>query len=91
MNRGCSCLLHLSQTIYLHHQIQLHLSSQVLGRNSKGGRQRGGYIKGNKGTSVKKSVLITKKVTCTYCKGAHTANNCDAVEDYDKRLEIVKR
>ena len=57
----------------------------------KGGRFKGGYTKGNKGTTVKKSVYTAKKSMCTYCKGAHTANNCDAVKDYDRCLEIVKR
>ena len=47
--------------------------------NSKGGRQKSGYIKGNKATPVKKSVFITKKVTCTYCKGTHTAGNCQGL------------
>ena len=32
-----------------------------------------------------------KKLVCTYCKGAHTANNCNVVTDPDKRLEIVKK
>ena len=50
----------------------------------KGGCFKGGYTKGNKGTPVKKSVYTAKKLMCTYCKGANTANNCEAVKDYDK-------
>jgi len=58
---------------------------------SKGGRNKGGYSKGGKGFSVKKPIQAVKRLMCTYCKGSHTANNCDAVKDCDKRWEIVKK
>jgi len=32
-----------------------------------------------------------RKKQCVYCKGAHSAYNCDRVTDYQKRLDIIKR
>ena len=32
----------------------------------------------------------SRKKQCVYCKGAHSAYNCDRVTDYQKRLNIIK-
>ena len=48
--------------------------------SSKGGRNKGSYSKG--------TVQAVKRSMCAYCKGSHTANNCDAVKDCCK---IVKK
>ena len=33
----------------------------------------------------------TNKLNCAYCKGTHSANNCDVSEDVPSRLEVIKK